>query len=142
PTWESIYQQIIRTSCALSSCHGFDEPGSELVLGADLTPAGASEQLPREEYETRLRAALERLLNAQPTEAECALAGHELVVPGDGAVSLLYRKVAPAPQFPTTTSCTSAEDCAGVEVPAECLDPDPERGWQCVANVCTYECEV
>src|SRR5690606_32423838 len=32
PTWESIYHQIIRPSCALSRCHGFDDPGSALVL--------------------------------------------------------------------------------------------------------------
>lgn len=140
PTWESIYVQIVRPSCALSSCHDEAEPASDRSFHVDLGDLG---DLTMDELGALVEPLRESLVGDVANESECRLGGHELIVPGDPEISLLYRKVAPARTFSTETECTAAtveEDCGGLPLP-ECTYPE-SSGWSCPAGTCTYTCEV
>ncbi len=73
PTWSSLYEVVVETRCAQSSCHGASAAG-----GLDLSERDAA------------RATL--LAESASERFHCAGEG-PFVVPGDAAGSLLYRKL-------------------------------------------------
>lgn len=100
--WESIYTQVIRPSCALSACHGHEQPqgGLDLLGEASLsdppTPQGAA-------------SVRERLLEAEVFSPQCVQLGQStMLAPGDPDGSLFYTKLDPP----------SAQALCGARMPA------------------------
>lgn len=137
-TWESIYAQIIRPTCALSQCHTRDDAQG----GLDLLGEAAVTDPASHEGALSVRA---RLLEGGATTPACLDAGQNtMLVPGDPEASLFHEKVAatgdlcgarmPAAGSPLTEQqvCAIREwiACGACAEPDDALvDPaDPSRG--------------
>lgn len=106
-TWESIYAQIIRPSCALSRCHDHDDPQGDL----DLLGESTLEAAPSLEGALRVRS---RLLEHRVTTHECReMEQTTMLAPGDPMTSLFYLKVAPPTEDPPVEVCGGRMPAAG-----------------------------
>lgn len=87
-TWESIYAQVIRPSCALSRCHDHDDPAGDL----DLLGEATLDEPPTLEGALVARA---RLLESEVTTTECREAGETMMLaPRAPEESLFFQKIA------------------------------------------------
>jgi hypothetical protein len=106
-TWESIYTQIIRPSCALSRCHDHEDPQGDL----DLLGESAFTDAPTLEGALRVR---NRLLEHRVTTDECReMDQTTMLAPGDPMTSLFYLKVAPSLEDPPVEVCGGRMPAAG-----------------------------
>lgn len=138
-TWESIYTQVIRPSCALSRCHDHDDPQGNL----DLLGEASFDEPPSLEGARRVRA---RLLEHRVTTDECREMGQTTMLdPGDPTESLFYLKVAPSTEDPPVDVCGGRMPAAGTPLIDQeicairawitcgaCADPDDPECATCL----------